>query len=153
MRLGIDLGINMGYALENGVYGAVQHRKDAFGAACQMLEETFPRLTKEYNVEMVYYERIMTRSTGFAALHAAGMYHFAIEYFCNQRKIPCIPVSSWKLPVFGKGLGNASKQQIENEMNKAGIKAETQDAYDAIGVLCAGMGMPLQTYALRVATL
>ena len=139
--LALDLGTNMGFALQsNGTIlsGAVNFKPGKFdGGGIRFLKfrKWLDEIHASDQITEVVYEAVR-RHIGTDAAHIYGALMGVLQMWCEEHNVPYSGESVQAIKIFATGKGNAGKEQVIAAVEKKwGFKPKSHDEADALALL------------------
>jgi len=142
--LALDLGTRTGFCvfrlegdniefLKSGTKNFSQPSKTHLGRRFVCFRDWLIRITKEYNIEKVFYEQVYGH-TGIQASHVYGGFLYHMAAVCDDFKIPMYGICVGTIKKSVTGNGHASKDEVIQSVMKLNINPIDDNEADAVAI-------------------
>jgi hypothetical protein len=147
--LALDLGTKTGWALYNGnkILSGVEdfslkaNEKERQGKRFEKFEEFLDLMHKEYNINHVFFEKVMQHHKSRAAAAIYNGFWAVLINWCEKNKINYVGMAVGTIKLFIAGKGNASKDDVINSVKNKGFSDIKDDnEADALALLLYAIG-------------
>jgi crossover junction endodeoxyribonuclease RuvC len=147
--LALDLGTKTGWALYNGnkILSGVEdfslkaNEKNRQGKRFEKFEEFLDLMHKEYNINHVFFEKVMQHHKSRAAAAIYNGFWAVLINWCEKNKINYVGMAVGTIKLFIAGKGNASKEDVINSVKNRGFNDIKDDnEADALALLLYAIG-------------
>ena len=147
--LALDLGTKTGWALYNGnkILSGVEdfslkaNEKERQGKRFEKFEEFLDIMHKEYNINHVFFEKVMQHHKSRAAAAIYNGFWAVLINWCEKNKINYVGMAVGTIKLFIAGKGNASKDDVINSVKNKGFSDIKDDnEADALALLLYAIG-------------
>jgi Holliday junction resolvasome RuvABC endonuclease subunit len=147
--LALDLGTKTGWALYNGnkILSGVEdfslkaNEKNRQGKRFEKFEEFLNLMHKEYNINHVFFEKVMQHHKSRAAAAIYNGFWAVLINWCEKNTINYVGMAVGTIKLFIAGKGNASKDDVINSVKNKGFSDIKDDnEADALALLLYAIG-------------